>query len=266
MASSATRNRRTDNGWINRRSGVATGLPRGSSDHLPRRGVARRRAPRQQGDWSRVVTLKAPRSVTCRGHGQTAWRSNVAKGIPYSTPQCGITGCTGFVKARGWCGKHYQRWWLTGTTDSSRTPEQRFWPRVDKNGPLHPTLGRCWVWTGDTSSSGYGRFYLLGRQMASHVVSWWWANGPVPEGLELDHLCRVRACCNPEHLEPVTHRENIMRSASPPATNARKTHCVHGHEFTVTNTYITSQGYRSCRTCHRDRERERYRLLREATQ
>jgi len=213
-----------------------------------------------------VVTLKAPRSVTCRGHGQTAWRSNVAKGIPYSTPQCGITGCTGFVKARGWCGKHYQRWWLTGTTDSSRTPEQRFWPRVDKNGPLHPTLGRCWVWTGDTSSSGYGRFYLLGRQMASHVVSWWWANGPVPEGLELDHLCRVRACCNPEHLEPVTHRENIMRSASPPATNARKTHCVHGHEFTVTNTYITSQGYRSCRTCHRDRERERYRLLREATQ
>ncbi|TDD77726.1 HNH endonuclease [Actinomadura rubrisoli] len=75
--------------------------------------------------------------------------------------------------------------------------------------------------------------------------------GPIPEGLVLDHLCRVRACCNPAHLEPVTDRVNILRGASITAANARKTHCDHGHEFTSQNTY-RHRGRRLCRACNRD--------------
>ena len=81
-----------------------------------------------------------------------------------------------------------------------------------------------------------------------------WNNRKVPEGMELDHLCRNRACINPNHLEAVTHRENCLRGASPPAHFARQTHCVNGHAFDETNTYLRhdGQGKRKCRTCARE--------------
>jgi hypothetical protein len=75
--------------------------------------------------------------------------------------------------------------------------------------------------------------------------------GPIPEGLNIDHLCRVKACCNPAHLEPVTQHENIMRSPiALAAINARKTHCKYGHEFTEANTIRTKNAKRQCRECH----------------
>lgn len=124
---------------------------------------------------------------------------------------------------------------------------RRLWARVDKTDD-------CWVWQGRLAANGYGRVVPDGRDRVVHRVVYELLVGPVAEGLTLDHLCRNRACVNPAHLEPVTNRENILRGESPTATNARKTHCIHGHEFTEENTYM-DRGRRMCRTCNRDKAR-----------
>jgi hypothetical protein len=119
----------------------------------------------------------------------------------------------------------------------------------------------CWLWTGSRYTGGYGKFFAFGRERAAHRVSYEFFVGPIPEGLALDHLCRVRRCVNPDHLEPVTYRENTLRSpVAHAALNAAKTHCKHGHEFTPENTRITTGGRRSRRRC---RECERLRHARQ---
>jgi hypothetical protein len=107
----------------------------------------------------------------------------------------------------------------------------------------------CWPWRGNLNSNGYGRLYVGIHRRAAHRIAYELLVGPIPEGLTLDHLCRNHACCNPAHLEPVTNRENIMRGDTIPAANARKTHCLHGHEFTPENVGFCSDGSRRCRTC-----------------
>lgn len=90
---------------------------------------------------------------------------------------------------------------------------------------------------------------------------------PIPDDLTLDHLCRVRACVNPDHMEPVTIRENALRGETAAARNAAQTHCPQGHEYTGENTYVTTAGSRRCRTCTREYVRrskaKRRRLQRE---
>ena len=119
----------------------------------------------------------------------------------------------------------------------------------------------CWLWTAHIhKKTGYGRFGVLsnGPELA-HRVAYELFVGPIPEGMHIDHLCRVRCCVNPKHLEPVTHAENLLRGFSRNAVNARKTHCLNGHEFNEQNTYIRkSDGYRWCKKCGNDRARRRY--------
>ena len=132
-----------------------------------------------------------------------------------------------------------------------------FWEKVDKGGPVptgRPGLGPCWLWTGGRQSKGYGGFSLHRRSVLAHRFTYERLVGPVPDGLELDHLCRVRHCVNPEHLEPVTHRVNIRRGDAGQETGRQqraKTHCPSGHPYDVGNTYWRRQGWRGCRACQR---------------
>lgn len=125
-------------------------------------------------------------------------------------------------------------------------------------------MSGCWLWAGPLDGKGYGMLRLKaesdGRRpsVRAHRFSYELHKGPIPGGLVLDHLCRVRSCCNPDHLEPVTTRENILRGHSLFAQRARQTHCHNGHEFTEANTKISSKGGRTCRTCYRAWDKERY--------
>jgi hypothetical protein len=110
----------------------------------------------------------------------------------------------------------------------------------------------CWLWEGYVSPSGYGRWR---RRTLAHRVAYEAARGPVPNGLVLDHKCRVRCCVNPDHLEAVTNKVNVLRGEGFVAVNARKTHCVNGHELTEENTRIRHRNgsqRRVCRLCQRE--------------
>lgn len=129
----------------------------------------------------------------------------------------------------------------------------RFWKKVDKNGPIPahcPELGPCHLWLGTVDADGYGLWWKNRRNRRVHISTYESAHGPVPEGLQLDHLCRVRRCCNDGHVEPVTCRANLLRGDTHAARNARKTHCPKGHEYTTQNTYVRS-GKRHCKACSR---------------
>lgn len=113
---------------------------------------------------------------------------------------------------------------------------------------FEPMTG-CWLWTGALQPTGYGSMHLKGRSGRAHRAAYEALVGPIPTNLTLDHLCRTRCCVNPDHLEPVTQRENVLRGAGPWATNKRKTHCKRGHAFDEANTHVDGNGYRKCRAC-----------------
>lgn len=137
-----------------------------------------------------------------------------------------------------------------------RDPRERFWEKVEKT-------EKCWLWTAYVMPTGYGRF---GRQLA-HRFAYEHLVGPIPEGLDLDHLCRVRHCVNPAHLEPVTRAENLRRGIKPRREKnpwcarwqREKTHCPRGHEYTPENVYSppSRPSARYCRQCHLEHTRER---------
>ena len=118
----------------------------------------------------------------------------------------------------------------------------------------------CWRWTGFTDKAGYGRLKMGGRSEPvgyAHRIAYQLHIGPIPEGAELDHLCRNRWCCNPEHLEAVSHRVNVQRGESPTVVAQRTGRCRRGHEVNETNTYFrkSTGAVVYCRVCRREKRR-----------
>lgn len=134
------------------------------------------------------------------------------------------------------------------------TLDERFFAKV------HMTSG-CWEWVAGKDSGGYGQIGVDRRVKRAHRVAYEAIVGPIPEGLELDHLCRNRACVRPEHLEPVTRYENVRRGNGWAGTNARKTHCPKGHELAS----HLKEFHRRCLVCKRTETREYMRRRRAAS-
>ena len=135
---------------------------------------------------------------------------------------------------------------------------ERFWQRVDtRDGP-----GACWLWRSGRTGCGYGALYMgqpAGRpvtELAHRLAYALQHREPIPVGLTIDHLCRVRHCVNPAHLEVVTRGENVLRGTGPGARNARAAVCWRGHPFDAANTYRMANGNRMCKACHRVSNRD----------
>lgn len=178
---------------------------------------------------------------------------------------CSVDGCVKPHKAHGWCHTHYMRWRRSGATDVPPAPtsEDRFWSKVDKDGP-----NGCWVWTAARCRDGYGVFSPRhSGQLKAHRFAYELLIGPIPDGLVIDHLCRNTACVNPAHLEPVTPKTNVLRGVSAAAQAKRRTHCIRGHEYTPENTSIYNGGNgrvgRRCLTCRREDMRVKRQRARE---
>jgi hypothetical protein len=147
---------------------------------------------------------------------------------------------------------------------AQRPALERFCEKVDNSGPVprcRPDLGRCWLWRGAVNNKGYGRF-ARGRKPEGFAMAHRWAYetmiGVIPLRFDLDHLCRTTNCVHPLHLEPVTHRANVLRGNGVSSISARRTHCKQGHEFTADNIYYrpSRPTQRCCRMC-----RERYQRI-----
>ena len=136
----------------------------------------------------------------------------------------------------------------------SNTLYQRFWAKVNKT-------DTCWLWTAATTK-GYGKINSgggLGKMLLAHRVAYEMLVGPIPEGLQLDHLCRVTLCVNPKHLEPVTNRENVLRGENFIAKKARQTECLRGHPLSGANLYTSPKGHRRCKICRNESMKRLYR-------
>lgn len=119
-----------------------------------------------------------------------------------------------------------------------------FWGKI----ATEPNSG-CWLWTGTLNGNGYGEFYNgAGKKHLAHRISYQHYIGTIPSGKILDHTCRVRCCVNPQHLEPVTNQENVLRGA------LLKTHCPQGHPYSGDNLYLYKGKHRYCKTCIREHD------------
>ena len=170
---------------------------------------------------------------------------------------CAIYDCDEPVRSRGWCQLHYGRFCHTGKPQG-HTPRDRFlrklWSNIDVGHPAG-----CWEWTGSIAKTGYGQISIgaRGRRrvLGAHRVVYQQLVGPIRSDA-MDHLCRNTICVNPDHLEPVTHAENILRGYGFSAKNARKIACPAGHPYVKANLVRGEYG-RKCKVCHAAREAAR---------
>lgn len=124
------------------------------------------------------------------------------------TPTCDVDTCGSARYARGWCKRHYQRWQRTGST-RGRRPQTRAEAEAALTEKCRPE-GDCIIWTGYCHRTGYGQISVEGRMLRTHRFAWEVANGPIPEGMEIDHVCHNRSCINAAHLRPVTRQQNCQ--------------------------------------------------------
>lgn len=165
-----------------------------------------------------------------------------------STKHCKIEGCEDKHDSYGLCGKHRMRERRHGDVSKGRPSLGELLLRhidVDPKG--------CWLWTAKITKGGYGS--VSGKSLLAHRVSYATYKGAIPKGLVIDHLCRVKSCINPDHLEAVTQKENLRRRDIALGMATAKTHCPKGHEYNEVNTYVSPQNRRSCRTCNRMRRK-----------
>ena len=163
-------------------------------------------------------------------------------------PQCG-----GPKSPRSTLCRKCERWRNQGPDGDKESELRRFWSKVKV------TEG-CWIWQAGSNGIGYGAFHIKRdgewTKILAHVYCYQVHKGPVPNGLELDHLCRNPPCVNPQHLEPVTKQVNVIRGNAGAANWCRKkTHCLRGHPFDATNTYLDKRGRRGCKICRREQSR-----------
>ena len=191
----------------------------------------------------------------CQKHYLRLWKHGTTEDVDRRRREptvCNHADCDGTAIGRGYCLKHYTRLRRKGTTAGrdglQGTPAaDRLWIYARRG-----TEQECWIWTGDTDTGGYGRLYVSRDRtsVAAHRYAYELLIGPIPAGLQLDHLCRVRACVNPAHLEPVTLKENLNRGEGKSHRAARTDTCQSGrHKFSEVGVYVDARGYRRCRAC-----------------
>ncbi len=177
---------------------------------------------------------------------------------------CEFEGCGRKANVKGLCLAHYKQRrngnQLRPLYSTIRRPHTLPVVKYRIVTCLVPNLvGPCHVYLGGKNPKGYGQIWVCGRLQGVHRYVWELANGKLEEGKEIDHICRVRACCNVLHLRAVTHKTNLLENSETfAAKNKAKTQCIRGHPFDSTNTGRTCRGGRRCLTCHREREAKRY--------
>lgn len=173
---------------------------------------------------------------------------------------CSFDPCERVVKAKGLCSTHHQQQRrgmpLRAIPERSYTKDSSWSSLREKiEHYLDKQPDGCWIWTRVKTPSGYGQVRWGGKMVSVHRAYLSEVGYLLPDDLVIDHLCRNRACSNPDHLELVTNRTNILRGIGLAALNAVKTQCKYGHEFTPENTYVTKTGARMCRECGKLRQR-----------
>ena len=173
---------------------------------------------------------------------------------------CTVALCGRSEIARGYCPGHYQRWRKYGTAGATPICDNHRYTLIQRWAAkvrLPDTSEGCWIWTAARQKGGYGSIGSgLGSTILAHRYAYQLFVGDVPDGMELDHLCRNTACVNPNHLEAVPHRVNMLRGLTVAAAHAAKTCCPRGHAYDEANTRVY-RGQRHCRACHREKQAER---------
>jgi len=113
----------------------------------------------------------------------------------------------------------------------------------------------CWIWDGCRDQDGYGQFHYQ-KTVRAHRFIYEYIYGPIPDGMTVHHNCGIRECVNPDHLELLSCRDNVLQNGGPTAINAAKTHCKRGHSFDEPNTYVDKYGHRTCRACRKLRKQK----------